>query len=253
MERAAQLAAAVARRSVKEIPGLAEAMTAHAEAMEALERLPFIDAEKRRRRAEAEAELRQLVSVLIEAARTNALRPYDREEGQLRARARATGADASEAQVRAQVFQGERARQLAALADRATTPAAVRRVYDEALMTEDPEAIRLTGLAAQQRLSALAAADRGRDTSPLRDAALRFQSTFERWEREHPTPTQRLAEIERLRGNAAIEFDASAAFAMRLFGIGADRPAPTLEPVPDIEPAQSGMRIGPGFDQIAGR
>jgi site-specific recombinase XerD len=117
---------AIAGGRVKPIPGLVEAMREHAQAMETLARQPLVADEKERRRGAAEAELKRRVADLVTQARKADRRPHDQREGQLRAEARRSGADATDAEVRAQVFRHQRATQLAALAEQATTPEAVR-------------------------------------------------------------------------------------------------------------------------------
>jgi len=243
------LAAAAKAGRVREIPGLTEAMSAHERAMDTLDREPLIAEEKARRRAEAEAALQQHVSTLVEQARARALREFDQQEDQLRASARATGADASEADVRSQVFRATRAQHFAALADRAATPGAARQAFADALLTQDADTIRLTGLAVTQRLEALAARDRGKDNSPARNAMLAFQGEFTRWQRANPSATEQLAHIERGRGQMAILLEESARFAMDLFGVGRVAPPPRMRPVPDIS-ARDSVRVGPAFDLL---
>ena len=74
MELAAQLAAAEARGSVKEIPGLTERLVGHETEMANLRQQPFVDREIRRRRVEAEARLRKDIGDLVERARRLHLR-----------------------------------------------------------------------------------------------------------------------------------------------------------------------------------
>jgi hypothetical protein len=150
------------------------------------------------------------------------------------------------------VFRQTRARQLADLADRAGTPEAKRRAFAEALLTADPDAIRLTGLAVIQGLETLAARDRGRDQSPARDGLLRFRDEFDAWQRANPSPTQRLARIERARGQMAALFEESAKFALELFGVGRTQASPRLARVPDVPVSGAGLRIGPAFDMAIG-
>ena len=102
------------------------------------------------------------------------------------------------------------------------------------MLTDDVDTIRLVGMATQRRLTALAEVDKAKDISALRNEAVAFQGEFDRWARSNPSTTQRLAEIDRQRGAAALEFDASADFALRLFGIQREKPAPELRPVPDV-------------------
>src|SRR5262249_29614478 len=131
------------------------------------------------------------------------------------------------------------------------TIAEARTIYDEARLSDDPTMIRLVGAAVHQRLAALADADRGKAISATRDASIAFGQEHAAWEREHPSPTQRLAAIERERGTAAILFDASAQFAMDVYDISRKPVAPTLRPTPDVVPSGGELRVGPGFDAIA--
>jgi hypothetical protein len=151
------------------------------------------------------------------------LKPFEQEEGQLRQRAQALGSEASDAEVRSQVARSTRAQMLASQADRADGPEAVRAVFEEARLTQDPDAIRLVGVAASQRLRQLAEPDKGKAMSTRRDAALAFDQEFQQWRRTNPSPVERLGEIERRRAQEAILFKASAEFALQLFGI---EPAP---------------------------
>ena len=244
------LTAAITAGTVKPIEGLPERMAQHEREVEAVERRPWLPAEQQRVIAEKEAALRTDIAALMEAARKRALSAFEQEEGHLRAQARATGS-ATDTSVRSQVFRHTRATQLAALVDRAGTPAEARRVYDEATLTADDGTIRLVGATVQQRLQTLAAVDKGKPISKLRDAAAHFEQEFGAWQRGHPSTVERLAQIDRARGNAALLFDESAAFALRLYGVGRATAAPVLKPVPDVAPAESGIRVAPGFDRLA--
>jgi hypothetical protein len=245
------LRAAIARGSVQRIEGLAERMTQHAQDIAAVEQKPWLPSERQRVITEHEVQLRADVAQLVETAKRRRLHAFDQEEGTLRAEAKATGAEASDATVRGQVFRHTRASQLASLAERAGTPEAAQTVFAEAQLTDDAETIRLVGLSVQQRLATLAAADKDQRLSAKRTAALLFDQAFSAWRRAHPSTVERLAEIARQRGNAAIEFEASAEFALRVYGVGRERPAPTLREMPDVEPAGDGLQVGPAFDRRA--
>jgi hypothetical protein len=245
--RQQQLEQAIAARRVLEIPGLIAAMTEHERRMDALAAQPLLPSEKQKRRAAAEQALRQALDALREQARAQHLRPFDRQEGELRARERALGADATDAQVRSQVARTTRAQLLASQVAYAGTDAAIRQVFDEALLSGDEDVIRTVGLAAQQRHRALSAEDAGRTIGAKRDAAMRFEAAFGAWQREHPSVVQQLAEIDRQRGNTAQLFEASTAFALALYGVGQPAAPPALKPLPEVESAGDGLDVGPAF------
>jgi hypothetical protein len=224
---------AIKQGRVREIPGLAALMTAHRQAMDALAARPLIEKEKRRLRSEAEAAVRTKVAALVEAARAQVRRSFDQEEGALRRAARAD--DLSDADLRRAAALAARAQGLAAQVDRMADPATVRRVFDEAVLMADAEAIRTVGVAVQARLRQLSEGDKAKTVSAVRDAALRFDQEFGAWRKANPSAVERLAEIERQRGQASILFEASARFALDLHGIQPAAPQP--KPVPDAEVA----------------
>jgi hypothetical protein len=194
-------------------------MAAYEAAMAALDAQPFVLREKARLRAEARAALIEKVGALMTRARLEVLRPFEEEERALRAQARADGTAATDGEIRAQVFRHQRAVQLAAQVDRALTPNDARAVYLAAQLTMDESTIRFVAQATQARLRRLAEVDAGKDISALRNASVQSDGEFQQWEKTHPNLTQRLAELERQKGNAAIEFRASAEFALELFGL----------------------------------
>jgi hypothetical protein len=246
-----ELTAAVRAGRVREIAGLADVMSEYERAMVELDSLPYVRSEKEKRRLEAEAAVRTRVSELVEQARAKTMGPFDQEEGAIRRRALAIGDDATDNEVRRQVAKSTRAGMLALQVDRAPSAAAVRTLYREAQLAADTEMVRVVGFAARNRLHALAASDKDKDYSAARDAALQFEGEFSQWERANPSPVQRLDEIQRLRGNAMIEFQASADFTLSLFGIGRELPTPALKSMPDVPRSDTGIRIGPGFDLLA--
>jgi hypothetical protein len=212
-----------------------------------VEAKPWLRSEQRRVIGDLETVLRNDVNALIEEARKAGLRDLDQEEGQLRRRAQSLGAD--DAEVRMQLARGARAQLLASQADRAMTQAAARAVFEEAKLTADADVILLTGLAAQKRHHEISAIDKGKDFSPLRDAALQFDDEFTAWRRANPSMVERLAEIQRQRDVEATLFDASAQHALDLYGIGREASAPQLRPLPAAEPSASGLQIGPAFSR----
>jgi uncharacterized membrane protein YqiK len=244
--------AAVDGQRVRDIPQLVETMTAHQQAMTALEQLPYVESEKRRRRAEAESALHAMVRGLIDAEKRRRLKPLDDEEGALRRAAQRHGANATDADVRQQVARQHRAMLLATQAEKASTVADVRRAYAEAELMADDDVVRTTGLAALSRLRQLAEADRSKDVSQLRDALVKFDLTFTTWQQAHPSPTQRIEQIERVRDIEAQPFDASARFAMDLFGVPPAAVGPTLKPLPEgVEPAPDRLVFGRFWDTAA--
>lgn len=244
------LAAAIKAKTVREIPGLELRMAKHQREIDDVESKPWLPKEKRRVILEKEAALRADVAALVEQARARALQEFDRREGAIRAQARASGANASDTAIRAQVFRGERARQLSSLADRATSPAAARAIYQEALLSDDRETIRLVGEAVAARMTALATSDKGKALSALRDHAVRFSMEHADWQKKNPSVVEELREIEHARFTTALLFDESARFALRLYNVSLPAAAPELKPVPNVEPSDSSIKVGPAFDRM---
>jgi hypothetical protein len=251
--KAEQLEAAVQRNQVKAIPGLVDELARHETAMEALAQAPLIESEKLRQRREAESALQGKVAELREAARVEALRSFNEAEGRLRAAARADGTQASDVEVRAQVFRHQRAQQLATRADRAGTVQAAREVYAEAQLTQDETTIRTVGAAVLEKLDRLSQTEAGKAVRPLSNAAQVFRQEFSGWQREHPSITQQLDRIQRARSSAELLFEESANFALRLFGVGRSAQAPKLRPVPEGDEPRRGLVYGSHWDRIAGR
>jgi hypothetical protein len=216
---AAKWQEAVNRRSVLDIPGLADVMTQHAEAMQVLEGLPFVPAEKTKRRQAAEAQVREKVAALVNTARQRLIAPLDQQEGQARRAARGEGLDASTPALQRQAFLHEKAKGLVAQVASASDAASARQVFAEALLSEDEHVIRLTGIATRDRLLALAKTDHGKAISAARDQATAFGIEFSKWRKAHPTPSETIAEIQRQRGNLVQLFEHSARHAMGLFQI----------------------------------
>jgi hypothetical protein len=240
------LAAAIRAGRVKPIAGLPERMTKYEADVAEVEAKPWLRSEQRRVIGELGTQLRQDINALIVDARKTRLHDLDQKAGQLRARARAVGADASEAEIRSQVVRSTRATMLAAQADRAITTAAANAVWEEALLSQDADIIKLTGFAVQKRLHEIA----GKDVSGLRDAASLFDATFSAWRKANPSAVEELAEIERQRDVEGQLFNASVEFALGLYGVAREPATPQLREVPAIEPAGNGMQVAPGFDRL---
>jgi hypothetical protein len=210
---------AVNRRSVIDIPGLADVMSEHAEAMDQLNHLPFIDSEKTKRRQLAEAQVREKVAALVATARQRLIAPLDQAEGQARRAARGEGLDASTQALQRQAFLHEKAKALVQQVATVTDAASARQVFEDALLSDDPHVIRVVGVAVRDLLRRLAEKDQGKDISAARDAATSFTIEFDRWRKAHLTPSEHIAEIQRQRGNLIQQFERSASHAMALFNV----------------------------------
>jgi hypothetical protein len=210
---------AVNRKSVLDIPGLSALMTEHAQAMDQLNHLPFIESEKTKRRQAAEAQVREKVAALVATARQRLISPLDQAEGQARRAARGEGLDASTQALQRQAFLHEKAKALAQQVATATDAASARQVFEDALLSDDEHVIRLVGIATRDRLLALAEKDRGAAISHARNQATAFGIEFDRWRKAHLTPSETIADIQRQRGNLILQFERSAEHAARLFGL----------------------------------
>jgi hypothetical protein len=210
---------AVARKSVLPIEGLPELMVQHAEAMEQLQHLPFIDSEKLARRQVAEAQVREKVADLVATARQRLIAPLDQAEGQARRAARGEGMDASTQALQRQAFLHEKAKALVQQVVTASDAASARSVFEDALLSDDEHVIRVVGVAVRDLLRRLAEKDQGKNISAARDAATSFTIEFDRWRKAHLTPSEHIAEIQRQRGNLIQQFERSAQHALALFQV----------------------------------
>lgn len=120
--------------------------------------------------------------------------------------------------------------------------------FADAEFTGNTDLVRAVGGAVLSRLRELAAVDKGKPLSEARNVLLAFEQRWADWRRSHPSPRERLAQIERERSNRRTQVEETAKLILRLHGIGAAPKAPpTLRTMPEVV-EQSRLREGPAFD-----
>jgi hypothetical protein len=241
-----QVEARIHERTLHDVPGLLDVLDAHVSALDAIDGQPLVEAEKAKRRAAAAVEFDAARQTVIAEAIHRATAEHDQREGRLRAAVKDAGTDPSA------VFRQNRAAAFAQQATEALNASDVERVFENAVLTADAEAIRATGSAGRKRLADLADAVRH---VPARHAAaqaalMAFSSRVEQWSTANPPAAQALESIARARHNVAAMIQQSADFMARLYRVGAPSPAPpSLKPVPAVVP-RGRLVFGETFDML---
>src|SRR5262245_16231282 len=101
--RGQQIAAGVQEGRLREIPGLIDALERHEATVAEIDSLPFVESAKAERIAAAELALQGKIDAAVDAAKRDARRPFDQEEGALRAAA-SNGHDDAAVVARGQVL-----------------------------------------------------------------------------------------------------------------------------------------------------
>lgn len=244
--RAEQIAAGVEAGYLRDVPGVVEALDAHAAMVAQIDAQPFVAAEKVKRRTALDDETRTKVDEAVASATRQAVRQLDQEEGALRASLQGAATDPQA------MFRMTRAHLFATQATQALGAHEIDTVWENATLTGDVEVIRAAGLAGRKRLSDLVAVQQApAQLAEARSRFLAFEGRFQRWARANPTPAERLVAIDRERANLAMRIEESAKFAARLYGLGPAPPPIERRPVPDVA-IEDRMRVAPGFDALAG-
>jgi hypothetical protein len=233
-----QVEAGVEAGYLPRVDDVLDVLDEHDAAAAAIERQPLLAGEKARQRDALDRATQQKIAVAKAAAVTRGTAEHDREEGEIRATFKADPLDGA---------RELRAANVAAMIARAPFNE-VQGLFADAELAGDSTQIRAAGYAVLDRLQRAADADRGKSMSPARDRLVAFEATFKAWQRAHPTPRERLDQIQRERAHVATAIEQAAAFATRLYGVGA---APAAGPALRDVPADDGrVRVGPAFDQF---
>ena len=229
-----------------EIPGLLDRLATNAVDSERAQDPRWSDKERDRLVAELEANLHPDVDNLIERAVQAKTKELDQQAGELRA----------DAGFNAEIDAGiaARASLMATQASTAADPQSAIDTFEDAIFADNADLIRAVGGAVLTRLKALAANDKHLPLSGARNALLGFELRWQEWKRTHPTPRERLAQIERERSNRRTQIEETAKVILRLHGVGRPAaPAPVLRTVPEAIALASEVREGPAFDRFSGR
>jgi hypothetical protein len=81
--------------------------------------------------------------------------------------------------------------------------------------------------------------------------AAEIEARAQEWRRQHPSPAERLAQLEREQNNIATSIAESARFASQMYRLRRSAGGPDLRPVPAV-PRDTSLRIGPAFDLLTG-
>jgi len=243
-----KIQAGVSAGYVREVPGLLDALDAHASMTAEVDDRPLIADEKTRQKAALVDALHPQIDEAVAAAIQQATRDLDREEGALRAALQDVDAEPKA------MLRVTRAQMFASQASQALDASEVDGAFTGAELTADVEIVRATGLAARKRLADLSAPALKHPPS-VQDAAraafLRFEARFADWVKAHPSPADRLAQIGRERYNVATAIAQSAVFAAKMYGVSQPPPKVERRPVPSVP--DSRIKEGPGFDLLTGR
>lgn len=256
-----QIEAAISARRISAIPEIPDLLEARARARDEIDQQPLIPEEKQKRQAALDVGLHQQKEAVLARAIRAATKSLDDEAGAIHAstkgiEVRSTGLTEAEraAEARAdarRVHLEARAQTLAVQVAQAITNDDVDQIFADAAIIADDELIRTVGRAALRRKHDLAMADKHKSISAARDAYLQFQHKFSQWERTHPGPSVRLAQIEREKATVATLLRVSADHMCALYGIGRVVPTtPTLRSVPEVPPSRSDLVFGKAFDRL---
>jgi hypothetical protein len=216
---------------------VSDILEAHDAQRDQIEKTPWVESEKDRRRTALAEETRTKIDALVADTIRQAQRPLNDEEGRLRAAK--TDADPNVV-ASIQVLQ--------ARAASAPDVAAALDVFEDAVFSSHGDVVRVVGATVLGRLRQLAEKDAGSPTSRAVAQFAALKDRFGRWTREHPTERERIQQIERERNHIATQILESTKFAMRLHGLNQPKPSVALRPVPETPPTR--IRTGPAFDDV---
>lgn len=243
-----QIEARIHEGTLPDVSELLDLHDGHVAAVTAIDDRPWIETEKVAQRAALASEFKTKRAVAIADAIRRASAELGQREGRLRAALRDAGADPEA------IFKQNRAATFAKQVEQALAVPDVERVFENAMLTEDADAIHAAGAAGRKRLSDLADVVRNVPAkhAAAQAACLAFNGRYQQWARTHPSPAQELDSIVRERHNVAVAIEQAAEFMTRLYCIAAPAPTTTeLKPVPIVTEPRGRLVFGRAFDLLA--
>ena len=222
-------------RSITALPEYQRVLERHYEQIDGIDQQPFIEPEKRKRKALVHEQTTADLERALDKALAERSREFEQQEGQARAAARGDQwvsgpafQTAEEARHEGRQFRREQAlatewQLVLSNLSNLTEAAALEQLAEDARLTENPRIYRSAMSAIVQQAGRLAAVERRKNpTGPLGRMAIAhgtLSSSLAEWQRANPTPAERLRQIADAKARHQAEVQRSALVYQQAFGL----------------------------------